>query len=296
VLVYHRVASPVEDAYRLSVSGHTFERQLRIARGIGRVVDADALVTRLGAGASTSGLIAVTFDDGYEDNLSTAAGIAHQLEVPLTIFIAVRAVLHGSRFWWDELAGAILGAALPAAPPLVIGGVPLRLATREERQESLDAMHRVLRRAGARDRARLLREILDRLPPLRLIDTGRPMTDEELRRLARLPGVTIGAHTMTHPSLGALPPADQLDEIASSREALETLLGIPIRLLAYPFGKTADVSAPTRDAARAAGFHGAFTTEPDAVRPDTDVLAIPRLTVHEWPDDEFAARLERLMG
>src|SRR5205823_8315892 len=63
--------------------------------------------------------------------------------------------------------------------------------------------------------------------------SGRPshraMTVDELRRLARSPLVTIGAHTVHHPSLAVECITRQREEIEDSRHQLEAWTGRAIR-------------------------------------------------------------------
>jgi peptidoglycan/xylan/chitin deacetylase (PgdA/CDA1 family) len=48
--------------------------------------------------------------------------------------------------------------------------------------------------------------------------------------------VRIGSHTATHPHLAALPPASLTAELVDSRTTLEALTGMPVNLLALPYG------------------------------------------------------------
>jgi peptidoglycan/xylan/chitin deacetylase (PgdA/CDA1 family) len=296
VLVYHRVARAAADPFGQAVDPATFERQLRVARRYGTIMAAAELVERLARGAPIDRALVVTFDDGYADTLSVAAPIAASLDVPVTVFVAVQPVLDGAPFWWDALGSAVLAGEPPAGGIVRLAGRELALGSPAGRARALEELHGELRRAGAARRAELLDAIVGLLPYHGPADPGRPMTEEELRRLAALPGVAVGAHTMTHPSLAALDAAEQRREMSESREALERLLGTRVRLLAYPFGKRGDVSAETRRMARAAGFDAAFTTVPRPVDRRADPYAIPRLTVHEWSDDAFAAKLDAVIG
>jgi peptidoglycan/xylan/chitin deacetylase (PgdA/CDA1 family) len=84
----------------------------------------------------------------------------------------------------------------------------------------------------------------------------RIVTDAELREL-REAGVEIGGHSATHADLGALPYEDALEELSRGKQELEDVLGEPVDVLAYPYGRT---SSDTRRAARDAGFRAACST------------------------------------
>jgi peptidoglycan/xylan/chitin deacetylase (PgdA/CDA1 family) len=123
---------------------------------------------------------------------------------------------------------------------------------------------------------------------------GRPLTVEELRQLAALPGVGIGAHTMTHPRLSSIPLEDQRREMTEARTRLEELTGRPVDLLAYPFGKPGDIGVETPRLAEAAGYCAAFLSQAGRTVPSSPRFALPRLSVHGWPAEELARRLEEI--
>jgi peptidoglycan/xylan/chitin deacetylase (PgdA/CDA1 family) len=128
------------------------------------------------------------------------------------------------------------------------------------------------------------------------LSLGRPLRRPELLQLAREPGITIGAHTVSHPRLSRLPRARQRDELALSRAALAAATGRPVDLLSYPFGKQDDVSDETRALAAAAGYAAAFSSIPGALQARSDRYMLPRMSVHEWSVEEFAARTRHHLG
>jgi peptidoglycan/xylan/chitin deacetylase (PgdA/CDA1 family) len=84
----------------------------------------------------------------------------------------------------------------------------------------------------------------------RSVPWTRVMTETELMEL-RATGVEIGAHSITHPDLSALSYEAALDELAGSKKQLEAVLGEPVEVAAYPYGRA---NAETVRACRAAGF------------------------------------------
>lgn len=255
VLVYHRVAETQDDPYGQAVRPETFTRHLELLAREHPIVPLRDLV----AGRYKDGAVAITFDDGYADNLSIAG------RVPITVFVTVEP-LGGSRFWWDEIAGIEPG--LRSKLHARLKGLPGR-----ERRGRLATL------AWKED-----------------ADRGRPMTLDELRDLASRPGVEIGAHTLSHPSLALLPAVEQERELAAGRTRLEEMLGRPVTLLAYPFGKPGDVSEETEELARRAGYRAAFTTVPRRLVPSSPPFALPRLTVHEWPAETLAQRVRECLA
>jgi peptidoglycan/xylan/chitin deacetylase (PgdA/CDA1 family) len=135
------------------------------------------------------------------------------------------------------------------------------------------------------------------------IGEQRTLSEAELVALAQRPGITIGSHASTHPSLPALGAAELEDELRGSRQVLSDLIGRPVDLLAYPFGHHDD---QVRSAARAAGYRAAFTFLNGRVELGQDPFRLPRLTMGahhsrarlayhlgrpagSWPDTQQAA-------
>jgi peptidoglycan/xylan/chitin deacetylase (PgdA/CDA1 family) len=62
------------------------------------------------------------------------------------------------------------------------------------------------------------------------------MNWEQLRQLP--PGISLGAHSRTHPHLNRLPAAESGRELRECQSAMEQRLGKPVRWLAYPYGSS----------------------------------------------------------
>lgn len=299
VLAYHRIADVIDDPFGQTVSPYRFERQLQLLRTHFDVVSLPTLLELLSSRRLRHGTVAVTFDDGYGDALTTAHPVAFRLEIPITIFVTAEPIFSGTRFWWDELAASVLTPD-PPSPSLTLelaeGERLFRMATSDERWSAFRQLHALLKRTPARVR----RDAVDSVARWAgseacALQPGEPLSVEQLRRLADSPGVTIGSHTLTHPSLASLPPAEQEHELNRGKQLLEGVVDQTIDLLAYPFGKHDDVSSETHALAAHAGFRAAFMSVPFAVTASAPVLALPRLTAHELNDDAFLAQLHAVL-
>lgn len=107
VVAFHRVNDTIpEDG--LTKGSRDFERFCRFFRANFDVVPLDDFVGRLRRGDSVRGRLAITFDDGYLDNVEVAAPILRKLDLPATFFVATRFLGSSVVPWWD--------AALPRQP------------------------------------------------------------------------------------------------------------------------------------------------------------------------------------
>ena len=71
-------------------------------------------------------------------------------------------------------------------------------------------------------------------------------------------GMTIGAHTLSHPLLSQASETLAHNEILGSRALLESVLARPVRAFAYPFGNSESVTQRDLGLAERAGFACAF--------------------------------------
>jgi peptidoglycan/xylan/chitin deacetylase (PgdA/CDA1 family) len=88
-------------------------------------------------------------------------------------------------------------------------------------------------------------------------------------------GWELAAHTLTHPDLTQLSPADLQHEVAGSREALRRMFGERVDFFCYPAGRLDEKVA---QAVRAAGFLGATTTAQGLATP-ADMFRLNRVRV-----------------
>jgi peptidoglycan/xylan/chitin deacetylase (PgdA/CDA1 family) len=290
VLAYHRVTQLASDPHQLAVTPENFRAQMQYLRQSCRCVrfEDDWAEARTPA-------VAVTFDDGYADNLHQALPILEEAGVPATFFISTGMVGTCQEFWSDELERLVLGEA--SYPPLFAlqdreyGGSWLT-ASREQRLVLHDRLHRCLlkiRPQRREDWLDQLRRWAGAEPVGR--DAYRALTWEELRMLAASPLVTIGAHGVTHTPLAVLAEAEQRQEIVQSRSGLENMLGRDITVFSYPFGGYRQYDRTTRRLCREAGLRCAVTTFPGQVHSWTDPWQMPRQLVRDWDAATFAARL-----
>lgn len=104
---------------------------------------------------------------------------------------------------------------------------------------------------------------------------GRPkMTWDELKEISQDPLVTIGSHTVTHPSdITKLEPDQQQHELADSKAALEEHLGKPVPFLAYPDGNN---NQQVQDLAKALGYKMAFSMHNQPAEESPNILCVGR--------------------
>lgn len=301
ILMYHQIADLRHDQWALAVSPRNFAEQMQVLARLRQPVSLAQLVDERG-GAQNAQQVAVTFDDGYLDNLEQAKPVLEQHAVPATVFVVAAAVGLDREFWWDELDRLLLdGQPLPAELRLRLAGrnhhwimrpdqrsTPFftrRGATRTRLHHQLWRRLRALPAPEREEALASIRAWSGRSSAVR--PDRRVMTATQVRQLADSELVEIGAHTASHPRLSALPYADQLADIVTSKRVLEEIIERPVTSFSYPFGGYLDVSGSTISAVRNAGFDRACTTRKGTITPATNPLLLPRLYVADWSGEQF---------
>lgn len=89
-------------------------------------------------------------------------------------------------------------------------------------------------------------------------------------------GVTLGAHSRTHPDLARLSPSALVDELSGCAERLRSRTGAACDVFAYPYGSR----SPAVESAVSSRFAWACTTELRGLHADERRTALPRIDMY----------------
>jgi peptidoglycan/xylan/chitin deacetylase (PgdA/CDA1 family) len=184
--------------------------------------------------------------------------------VPAIFFLSTGYIDGGGLYWYDELrlrlpawrAGEIrlpgAGERRPwpaeAAARRTLAqriSASLKMVPNEGRLEYLDYIRRETPQWNAEDGER---EIM------------RPMKWEEARALAAQ-GFALGSHTVSHPILSRLDREALRRELRASKSRIEEAAGAACFAIAYPNGKTRDISPAVVAETEAAGYDLGFAMD-----------------------------------
>lgn len=220
--------------------------------------------------------VALTFDDGYRDNLVHAVPVLHRYGLPATVFLVPGFLSHKVHAWWERLAWAL---HTTSAPSLEFEGTVLPLGDAGARAHALGVVEASLKQHTLAVRHERLEDVVATLEPPGDLHPGELYMDwDEARRLVGA-GISVGSHTMSHAILARETAADQQQDLRECRESLRRELGVEVRALAYPNGQKGDFDATTVDAARASGHEFAVTTRGRVTTSGTSPFEVPRWIV-----------------
>jgi len=284
--MYHRVADVATDPWELFVSPANSEEHLDVLRKYSCVP-----LERMENSKRTGRCVALTFDDGYADNLHAAIPLLERFDIPAAFFITTGGIDSGREFWWGELEQLILGDSAPSQISFAAGDVfynwntktgettgtvgdpqPWWPAGDSAAMRVYRSCHHILQSLQDADRAAAMHSLANDSGRVRgERESHRRLNWDEVMELSRHKLAEIGAHTVTHPKLSAFSRARQEFEITQSTADLEERIGRPVASFAYPFGSAAHINQTSVELVQQAGFLRALY-EPESAGPRKGIL------------------------
>lgn len=269
IVVMHRVVAHFADLTPLPSFGGeidaaflreilTFCRAQRIA-----ILSLDEVADRLASARKSDHrerFVAFTFDDGWRDNLTLALPIFREMQAPMAIYVATSFPDRSPLAWKYNLADILLSER-ELSFSVEGKAYHFNISTPGTKDEAYRSVIALLAQAGPATRQQTLEAIVGGNTAALARKSDELALDwEELKKMAKDPLVTIGAHTEHHYNLAGLDDSQLWAEVNGSKKKLEGALGRRIDHFAYPYGGRAHAGPREFSAARDAGFRSATTT------------------------------------
>ena len=266
ILMFHRVC-PADSKIRiqgnsgLEVTPEYLEKLIQsLLKENYDFVSLDAVHDRLQEQQDGRKFLALTFDDGYADNLTHAYPILKKYNIPFTIYIATNYPDGKLIPWWYPLEELILKNE--------------RLEFQDDEQchvfncaslpEKETAFHNIRALLMGGPQADLLSRA-NKFFALHNVDLseatkGFMLNWDQIEELNKTDIVNLGAHTVNHLALNRLSEEDVRREILDSKLRLESKLKKSIDHFSYPFGTSEEVNEREFFIAKECGFKTSTTT------------------------------------
>jgi peptidoglycan/xylan/chitin deacetylase (PgdA/CDA1 family) len=234
------------------VSRSEFETHLQYLRNHTHVLPLVEAVRRLRDGALPQRAVAVTFDDGYANNMQIAYPLLRSYAISATIFLSTAYVESGEFF--PFLVRKLIrlsrsGAVIP-----------------EYKTNPVDSVIGATRPVWPEIERRLEPKVRETLRPMRPGDLS--TFDPKL--------ITFGAHSHTHCIFKNESPERREQEIRVSVRRVADWTGGPTRTFAYPNGERGDFDNRDKSILRAAGIEAAVSGIAGANGSSADPLELRR--------------------
>tara|TARA_R110002110_G_scaffold415858_2_gene658587 strand:- start:24898 stop:25875 length:978 start_codon:yes stop_codon:yes gene_type:complete len=287
ILLYHRVLLERDPLRPWEVTRKQFDEQMQTLSKYYQVLSLPDAMHRLYEGRLPAQAVCITFDDGYEDNVSVAMPILLKYGLPATFFIAT-GFLQGDIMWNDKIIESIrqyTGKDLDLTD-LNLGHY--LTTTMEQKSEAVQQILNQIKHKTPRERNTVVQEIGAKakasFKPLMMNSRGVSLLSQA--------GMDIGAHTVTHPILNNLEFNDAKQEIQQSKNTLENILQKKVKYFAYPNGYPGrDYNIKHCNLLKKIGFEYGFSTWWGAADPTMDQFQLPRFTPWDKTPLKFMFRM-----
>jgi len=293
ILCYHRILSGDAAGHIpgfLGVGADFFQQQMQFIKAQAQPISLLEMVERIQGGMQADGLyIAVTFDDGYADNILTAYPILKNLQIPATIFISTAFIDNPNMIpWWDELYNLIYDVSGSFAIELEGREIYFDMNSSLSKRASIANLSNLMINSAPLDQKNILSlfrsKVFNYSPP----EHNGYADWNQLKQVAREGLIDLGGHTVTHPNLTQCVDSGS-DEIAACKKRLEDVLETAVNLFSYPFGAFNDGTINT---VRQTNFLGAVTSNLGINQAGDNVFCLKRIPmVYSENKNHFFTRL-----
>ncbi len=248
-VTYHGVVNKTNFAFSpRHISRQQFEKHLIYFKKHFDIISVEEAFRRFRTGErSNRPTINISFDDGFENNLTVLLPLLEKHQVPTTVFVSGVCASGSKHVLWSEVAAA------------------LRFKFSVEKVQSADKLIELSRKGilvndikamPVSERNPFINELVKTYnlqTVLNSVDTEqwRLLNPDQLKQLADSPLIEIGSHGMDHYNLDAIDEKSAQKELVQSKEILEEVLDITIQAFAYPDGAYND---KTLSLAQSAGY------------------------------------------
>jgi peptidoglycan/xylan/chitin deacetylase (PgdA/CDA1 family) len=282
VLCYHRVGARGSSAWERTlwdVTVDELDAQLALLRRHAAILTPDEM---LALDEPPRGRhVLLTFDDGYREWATDVLPVLRSHGASAAFFLSTGFIDRPRAPWWYELPAMVRRSRRGTLPACEWLSRPLELGDARD-DIAADALLDVYKSLPGDHTEPFLDWVAEatgsgRCDPAEVRDDW--LTWDRVREL-RDAGMEIGGHTVDHPVLSRLAPADQMLQIAGCVRRLEAEVDRPVRMFSYPVGLPDSFDRHARQALEAQGVELAFAYNGGFVRSGQafDRLAVPRVT------------------
>lgn len=237
--------------------------------------------------------VAITFDDGYENNRTAAIPVINELDLPMTWFVCSGFVRDRDELpWWDMIDYIVENyhGVVELKQPEVIGRYDLECD--DDRAWFNGKLRSIIKSLSPVRRDAVVEEIREQSKVYGLVFPRNAFVNFYDLHESNLGRVSLGGHTVTHPNVAKCNASELDDEIYTNKTDLIEISGESPLWFAYPFGGRDAFNAESAEKVKEHGYFGALTLVPGLVKRNTDRYFVPRIPISPaMSASDFVARV-----
>lgn len=279
ILAYHGVDDhhdPIANFDGFQVSPGVFREQMDVLAKHYTVWPLTRIVRGVLDGAELpDNLVALTFDDGYHNNLRVAAPILKEYGFQATFFVTTGFIDGTHQAWWYRLRSAI---AATRQTSVTRRGVPMHLGSCADRIRAILQWEHDLKNLRDHQRQEIMASLLVELEEESPVCLYPFMSWSDVRALVE-DGFDVAPHTISHSNLGAEDGVVMAREICFSMKRIQEEIGCVAPAYAYPYGGLKAVNEKVRNILADEGISCAVTAVPGMNDRKSDLYLLKRFNI-----------------
>jgi len=285
--MYHRIHDRGDGT---GISRKNFEQQMEFIKGKMTPVSLiDIIDWLLKKKTIPQRAVAITFDDGYEDNFINGYPILRKFDIPATIFLTTGHIETTRVFWWDKVNEIIRKTKRPyinlkdfqgfAQNGYIYSPRAIMLNSGQSKihaMKTITELFKTFEYNRINEAVALLQEIID--VEVQEISYPPMLNWRQVREMSNN-GIDFGAHTVTHVNLAEAGLKEAKKEIITSKESIEEKINRSVQGFAYPYGIERHYNGTIINMVTEAGFKYACTAEKGIALPKDKLYELPRISM-----------------
>ena len=257
ILYYHRVIEDKDFEYdmgpniHLCVKKSEFELQMAYIAHNYDLISLDDLYKNNFKCEKFS--VAVTFDDGYKDNLEVAYPILKKYNIPSTIYIVSRNIISKPWAWWIELWNF-----LSKNKSFKNDDKLINIEKINDKKKYFFNLKKKIKKLNYAEQISFFNKLTSTITRENHDDIYLNLDD--LKKIKNKKLITLGCHTHDHLCFSYLEKKEIEKQINMCKEIIEQKLNIPVEHFAYPYGSKEDLNFFEHEILEKLRFKTAVTT------------------------------------
>ncbi|WP_170309665.1 polysaccharide deacetylase family protein [Litorilituus lipolyticus] len=288
ILTYHRVGESYSAKNPKSIYWDLFKQQIKWLNKYFTVLPLPLALELQARNELPPRAVCITIDDGYRDSYDFIYKTLLDEGITGAFFISTQGLIKGG-LWDEEIYAAIFNAP-DEVTELYLQGKLFDISSFEKRVDVRYQLVESTKYLPLKQREAAVESIKQQTQFNKTIDKF--LSAEQIKEM-HASGMTIGAHTHSHPILNKESNSVALLEIKQSKEILENIIEQQVEFFAYPNGKyEQDFNAQHVEMVKSLGFKAAFSTDWGILSDQkSEGYKIKRFTPWDETELRFALRL-----
>jgi len=246
ILLYHGItkykSKGIENISNKHIHVDSYFKQMRWLKDNSNLISMDEVVFNYKNSIPfKKNSVAITFDDGFENNYSVAMPIIRDLKIPTTFYISSGMISSDDMFWVDKLEDCINLTLKKEIPIKLNGNTEIySISDNENKIISLKKIKKICKSSKNSERLDIVKQVIKETkinPSNEHSPNYKILEWDQLIEMNEDPNVIIGGHSLRHEILSSLKIEEMKKNIKDSLNLLKKNLKEDIIHYSYPEGQ-----------------------------------------------------------